>query len=136
MHQSKIFFMEEPDKVNPIPQPRYVSLVRGEQPMPEYANKTIRLADWYMEQGSATVENETYSLLTFDGDGFVDWPNCRHGIAMNHAFYQEIAESAYEDIDDDPTIQKLREELGTDFTWYPSRRERAAIHQLAVQEKG
>lgn len=69
--------MEEPDKVRAIPQLEYVSLVRGEHPMPDYANRILRMADWYTKmthKDRVEVENETYSLLAFDAAGFVDWP--------------------------------------------------------------
>lgn len=48
MRESNIFFLEELDC--------YVSLVRGERAMPAFANKTVRVADWYirkMDEGRA-----------------------------------------------------------------------------------
>lgn len=54
---------------------------------------------------------------------------------MNHAFYQEIADSLYEDGNDHPEIQKLREKLGSAFTWFPNKEERASLKKLMLSGK-
>jgi hypothetical protein len=80
MPVSRIFFLTQTHDVLPIPHQCYVQLVRGETTLPQYAGKTMRVADWYVEeQGAgqpAMVVNETYSILVFDDSGKIDWSRC------------------------------------------------------------
>ncbi len=73
---SYIFVLDEADAVHPLPHALYVALARGEATAPDWAGVTVRLADWYvrLKDGEpSTVVNETYSLMSFDARGRVDW---------------------------------------------------------------
>lgn len=75
-HASYVFLLDDQGAIHPLPHRLYVEMVRGEAATPQFAGKTLRLAEWYvrMEQGGPdTVVNETYALLTFDAEGRVDW---------------------------------------------------------------
>ena len=75
-HASYVFLLDDQGAIHPLPHRLYLEIVRGEAATPQFAGKTLRLAEWYvrMEQGGPdTVVNETYALLTFDADGRVDW---------------------------------------------------------------
>lgn len=75
-HASYVFLLDDQGAIHPLPHRLYLEIVRGEAATPQFAGKTLRLAEWYvrMEQGGPdTVVNEAYALLTFDADGRVDW---------------------------------------------------------------
>jgi len=134
MHTSLIFFVLPYEGIRPVCRRSYVQLLRGEQPMTEYANQTIRIADWYValdDEGQLRVDNETYSILAFDSSGQVDWPKCRHGASANSTFYKALTESKFEDPDADPAVQKIRAQLCEQFAWLPDKQEREALCTLA-----
>lgn len=73
---SYVFVLDEADGVHPLPHALYLSLARGKATAPEWAGATVRLADWYvrLKDGEPdAVANETYSLMSFDAEGRVDW---------------------------------------------------------------
>lgn len=75
-HASYVFLLDEHGAVHPLPHRVYVALVRGEAAIPQFAGKTLRLAEWYVRLQAdepETVVNETYALLTIDGDGRANW---------------------------------------------------------------
>jgi len=75
-HASYVFLLDDQGAVHPLPHRLYLEIVRGEAATPQFAGKTLRVAEWYvrMEQGEPdTVVNETYALLTFDAEGRADW---------------------------------------------------------------
>jgi hypothetical protein len=75
-HASYAFLLEEQGAVHPLPHGVYVALVRGEAATPQFAGKTLRLAEWYVRLQADEPEslvNETYALLTIDRDGRADW---------------------------------------------------------------
>lgn len=77
MHETRIFFVLDTGQVEPIPQTEYAKLLRGDLALPEYANETVRLADWYVELADGrpvALRDETYSLLRFDAHGRVAPP--------------------------------------------------------------
>lgn len=76
-HASYVFLLNGQGEVHPLPHALYVALVRGEAAAPDFAGQTLRFAEWYvrLKDGEPeTVVNETYGLVTFDGQGRVDWP--------------------------------------------------------------
>lgn len=136
MRHSYALFLIAPNDVRFIPHETYVHLVRGDVPMPDYANQSVRVADWYInteDQRSAREENETYSVLAFDHQGYVDWARCQLGAAANHVVYQSLLQSSRDDVDDDPQVQALRHALGADYVWLPNRKERATMCKLVIQ---
>jgi hypothetical protein len=75
-HASYVFLLDEEGGIHPLPHRLYVDLVRGKTATPQFADKTLRLAEWYVrlqQDEPETVVNETYVLLTFDSEGRVDW---------------------------------------------------------------
>lgn len=75
-HASYAFLLDEHGAVHPLPHRVYVTLVRGEAAIPQFAGKTLRLAEWYVRLQAGepeSVVNETYTLLTIDREGRADW---------------------------------------------------------------
>lgn len=126
-HHSFILFMLDDGEVKHIPQAIYVALIRSEIVMQEYAGKRIRVADLFIAIGEGTpsrIDNETYSYLYFDEDGYADSHHGSFSIEENRAFYNRALNSPYSNIDYDPEVQKIRKELGDDFSWRPTEEER------------
>lgn len=75
-YASRAFLIDDAGGVHPLSHGVYVALVRGDAAVPAFANKTLRLAEWYlrMHGGEPTaIVNETYTLLSIDGEGHADW---------------------------------------------------------------
>jgi len=75
-HASYAFLLDEHGAVHPLPHRVYVALVRGEAATPQFAGQTLRLAEWYVRLQAdepESVVNETYALLSIDGEGRADW---------------------------------------------------------------
>jgi len=74
-HASYIFLLDEWGEVHPLPHTLYVALVRDEATAPDFAGKTLRLAEWYVRiegEEPESVVNETYCLIAFDAKGRAD----------------------------------------------------------------
>lgn len=72
-YRSCIFFLTADGQVHPVPQVRYVAIVRGEEALPQLAGRRVRLADWYVAVRDGEIiriENETYGFLEFDAQGY------------------------------------------------------------------
>lgn len=127
MHQSYIFFLTDNGEIQAIPQSTYVAAMRREITLHEYAGRRIRVADLYVllqDDVPAEIENETYSFLYFDEAGNADPHGGRFSLDENHTFYQAALNSRFSDIDCDPQVQKVRENIGDDFSWLPTDDER------------
>lgn len=75
-HASYVALLDSEDGVHPLPHALYLSLVRGEGEAPDFAGRTMTLADWYvrLKQGEPdVVVNETYTPISFDDRGRADW---------------------------------------------------------------
>lgn len=75
-HASYVFLLDEQGGIHPLPHRLYVDMVRGKTVTPQFAGQTLRLAEWYVrlhQDEPEAVVNETYTLLSFDGKGRVDW---------------------------------------------------------------
>ncbi len=75
-HASYAFLLDEHGAVHPLPHRVYVSLVRGDAAIPQFAGKTLRLAEWYVRLQAdepEAVVNETYALLAINREGRADW---------------------------------------------------------------
>lgn len=75
-HASRAFLLDDAGGIHPLPHGIYVALVRGEAAVPQFAGRTLRLAEWYLrlhDDEPAAVVNETYALLSIDRDGRADW---------------------------------------------------------------
>lgn len=130
MHRSYIFFLLDDGKIKHIPSAAYVSLVRGNAAMPEYAGKTIRVADLYAaleDDHPGRIENETYSFLRFDVSGHADPHDGVFSMEENKSFYDAALNSPYPDINCDPEVRKVREKIGDDFSWFPTDEERRSL---------
>ena len=76
MHKSLIFFFLDGKDIQKLPDSQYADLVQSRLASLPLANKTIRVADWYvqLEHGlPVKLVNETYSILVIDQKGWVDW---------------------------------------------------------------
>jgi hypothetical protein len=132
-HQSFVLFMLDDGQIKYIAPVAYVALVRGEVSMPEYAGQRMRVADLYvaLHEGSASeIDNETYSYLYFDERGHADPHHGSFSLEENRAFYDVALQSQYSNIDCDPKVQKIREQIGDEFSWLPTEEERKKIYSL------
>ncbi|MCQ4323142.1 hypothetical protein [Stutzerimonas stutzeri] len=71
-HASYTFLLDDTGRVEPLPHPLYLALVRAQSAIATLAGKRFRLADWYvaMDAGKPTqVVREWYGWVTFDADG-------------------------------------------------------------------
>ncbi len=74
MFKTVIFFLSPTAGIQQVTQHDYARLVNGEASDPGYAGQTVRVADWYVKVGDdrrVVIENETYSLVSFDPSGHV-----------------------------------------------------------------
>jgi len=58
-----------------LPQAVYVALSRTQAVAPQFAGRTIGVADWYVRLAGGEPEriiNETYSIMSFDSAGKVE----------------------------------------------------------------
>ena len=133
-HRTLIFFVLD-GAVTFVPQPQYARLLRGDWHLPEHADRTIRVADWYVAAGSTggpKPVNETYSLLQLDAHGSIDWRRCRIGGTRNQALYEALKRSRYDDPDDDPQVRKLRAQMCDEVSWLPNSEERRRLESAAA----
>lgn len=76
IYESLIFFFLRTGEILPIAHTSYIDLVRDLCPLPDYANQRLRVADWYVDlsnESAVKLANETYSFLSIDGNGYIDW---------------------------------------------------------------
>jgi hypothetical protein len=75
---SYVFVLDDAGGVHPLPHALYVAMARGEATAPDWAGATVRLADWYIRmegEDPDVVVSETYTFMSFDAEGRVDWPS-------------------------------------------------------------
>jgi hypothetical protein len=75
-HASFVFLLDAEGIAHPLPHALFVAMVRGAAAAPEFAGRTLRLAEWYVRmQGDEpqTLVNEQYSYVHFDETGRLDW---------------------------------------------------------------
>lgn len=80
-YASYAFLLDDAGAVHALPHQVYLALVRGEAAVPEFAGKTLRLAEWYVRMQADTPEtivNETYVPLTIDPKGRANWSAALH----------------------------------------------------------
>jgi len=126
MHQDYVFLLPAPNEIVALPHARYVELVQGRLALPQYAGQQIRLGIVYvrMRNGQpAQAVNTTFSLLDFDATGHARPHPGKFSLEQNHAFYEAVRNSPYEDVDYDPEVQALRRTLRDEFAWTPSDKE-------------
>ena len=72
-YASYVFLLDEEGEVHALPHVLYVALARGQALAPMLADRTLRLADWYVRLQAdgepGAVVNESYGLVRFDGEG-------------------------------------------------------------------
>lgn len=77
-HASYVFLLDAESRVHPLPHALFVALARGAARAPEFADRTLRLAEWYVRLAQSgeptTLVNEQYSYVRFDTEGRIDWP--------------------------------------------------------------
>lgn len=139
MHKDFFFLCPAPNEVLPLAQPDYLALIRREQSRPEYAGRQIRLAILYVAmEGNQPRKavNATHALLDFDGQGYASPHGGNFSQDQNHAFWQAVAQSSYDDVDDDPQVQKLRQEMHDEFSWMPSEKEQRLMLDSIFHSEG
>jgi hypothetical protein len=122
MHKTFIFFLPDPGAVSMIPHQEYVRVVRGEQPMPGFMGRKIRVADWYVSMADAQpvrVENETYSYLRFDERGYVVWLCDTDRSDAYRALVSATGPSRPND--------------AKELAWQPTHEEKARLHEMVFQ---
>ena len=136
MHRTYIFFLQRDGQIRPIPSAAYVCLVRGETAMREYAGKRLRVADLYValkNNAPAEIENETYNFLDIDENGRAN-PHAGSGsLEQNRAFYRAALGSQYANIDCDPKVREVREQIGDQFSWLPTDEERGKMRVMIFE---
>lgn len=134
MHHSLIFFHLHGGRIDCIPQQSYVQLVRGVIPMPEYASCAVRIADWYVQLRDGIpdrLDNETYTVLKLDNQGYVDW-NATLGLVATdrsptHAVEQSATVDPHGGLPFDAS-HLLRQKM---LTWLPSDHDKAQMRAVA-----
>ena len=79
-HATFVFLLDETGKVHPLPHGLYLALVRGVATAPEFSDKILRIAEWYVrlkDNEPEAVVNEHYGYLAFDAEGRLDWERSR-----------------------------------------------------------
>lgn len=142
-YRDYVFFQLNNRKILPVLHESYVALMHRIQPMHEYANRCVRVAIFYVEVADfqpVAVVNATYNLIEFDASGYAHPPPSKHSIQDNRAFFETVRRSLFDDIDNDPEVQKLRKNWGEDFSWLPSSMELnfmlRSIFSFAGQDSG
>lgn len=136
-YQDFVFFKLANGNFQKIPHQDYVALMHRDKTMAEYAGQTLRIALLYVavqQDQPCRVENGTYSLLRFDETGYADAHFTGNSLEDNHAFYLAVEKSQFDNIDCDPNIQKLRTQLGQEFSWYPTEEELQAMSAMIMSE--
>jgi hypothetical protein len=91
-HATYVALLDGEEGVHPLPHALYLSLVRGEGEAPDFAGRTMTLADWYVrlrEGAPDVVVKETYTPITFDARGKVDWASTNSGISYQAILAEE-----------------------------------------------
>ncbi|MFN6961205.1 MAG: hypothetical protein ACK4N6_03095 [Rhodocyclaceae bacterium] len=92
-HASFVFLVGDDAVIHPLPHDVYVALLRGAAQVPEFANQTMHVADWYVRRKDgepAELVNETYTTLVFDAEGRASL----HGGSAAHWLPTEVERSA------------------------------------------
>lgn len=135
-YQDYIFFKLNDESIVNITHADYIDLVQGNMTMPAYAGQKLQIADLYVSiknDKPDRIVNGNYSFLNFDQRGHAD-PHFE-GISLedNKAFYDAVFNSKYSDIDYDPAIQKVRSQIGDEFSWIPTEVEMKKMHDQIFQ---
>lgn len=91
-HATYVALLDEAEGVHPLPHALYVALVRGDGEALDFAGRTMTLADWYVrlkDRKSDVVINETYTPVTFDAKGKIDWTAAIPGVSYQAALGEE-----------------------------------------------
>lgn len=91
-HATYVALLDDEEGVHALPHALYVSLVRGEGSAPDFAGRTITLADWYvrlLDGMPDIVVSETYTPITFDASGKIDWASTMPGVRYEAALGDE-----------------------------------------------
>lgn len=91
-HSTYVALLDEAEGIHPLPHELYVALVRGDGVAPDFAGRTMTLADWFVrlkDRKPNVVVNETYTPVTFDARGKIDWTAKIPGVSHQAALGQE-----------------------------------------------
>lgn len=130
-YQDYIFFKLNDESILNITHANYIDLVQGHMTMPAFAGQKLQVADLYVSiknDKPDRIVNGTYSFLNFDQFGHADPHFQGNSLEDNKAFYDAVFNSEYSDINDDPVIQKVRRQIGDEFSWMPTEDEMKKMH--------
>lgn len=130
-YQDYIFFKLNDESILNITHANYIDLVQGHTTMPVFAGQKLQVADLYVSTKNDKpdrIVNGTYSFLNFDQYGNADPHFEGNSLEDNKAFYDAVFNSKYSDIDYDPAIQKVRSQIGEEFSWIPTEVEIKKMH--------
>lgn len=91
-HASYVALLNDAEGMHPLPHALYVALARGDGDAPDFAGRTMTLADWYVRMKGRLpdfIVNETYTPVTFDAGGKIDWSATMPGVSHQAASREE-----------------------------------------------
>ena len=135
-YQDYIFFKLNDESILNITHENYIDLVQGRTTMPAFAGQKLQMADLYVSIKNGKpdrIVNGTYSFLRFDQQGHADPHFDGNSLKENKVFYDAVLNSTYSDIDYDPAVQKVRGQIGDDFSWIPTELEMKNMHAQIFQ---
>jgi hypothetical protein len=91
-HTTYVALLDDLEGVHLLPHALYVALVRGDGEAPDFAGRTMTLADWYVrlkDRALDIVVNETYTPITFNAKGKVDWTETIPGVSYQAGLREE-----------------------------------------------
>lgn len=138
-YKDYVFLCPSSNDVEPIDHALYLALMQKREALPQYAGQQIRLALVYVAmQGEKPFKavNATYGLLDFDDAGYASPHAGDFSLPQNRAFYEAVQKSAYDDVDYDPEVQRLRRVLRDEFSWLPSDKEQRMMMEYIFQQCG
>lgn len=135
-YKDYVFLCPSSNEIELIPHGRYLMLMRKQKVLLQYAGQQIRVAIFYVAmQNEKPVKavNATYGLLDFDDEGYASPHAGDFSLEQNRAFYEAVEKSAYDDVDYDPEVQKLRRTMQDEFSWAPSEKERRLMLNMVFK---
>ncbi len=87
-----VALLDKAEGVHTLPHALYVALVRGDGAALDFSGRNMTLADWYVRlEGRRPdfVVNETYTPVTFDARGGIDWTASIPGVNHQGALGEE-----------------------------------------------
>lgn len=113
-HATYVALLDEAGGVLPLSNALDLALVCGDDDAPDFAGRTMTLADWHVrldERMLDFVVNETYTPLTFDSRGKIDWTATIPGVNHRAAVGEERVKAWW------PTETQRHKMRAAVFSW-------------------